>query len=271
LVAVLHSSSHPSSSCPSIPHLGGETTASIERRMLLPSVSYVLSWGETTGSVLVRIDSRSEKEVDRNKLARAIKAMKATLNGCILQEVKTEDLSCASTQQSTVPNLLKRPATLEGVSSTKRARVAEEDSTQDSTGEKTVEEEKTVLSPMSTVIKEVYPHLGKSTLENRPSRILTWSDDVTDARAAPSKTLQRQAEELAYFVNAGASCDVIPTAETIVRMLNQGDMTLIRENVQCLLPAEYQHELNVDRVIITHGLVKFIRHHHMKDQQGKDV
>jgi hypothetical protein len=140
-------------------HLGGKSTASIERMMLLPSAS--LSWGETAGSVLVRIGSRSEQEVDRNKLACAIKAMKATLNGCILQEVKTEDLSCASTQQSTVPNLLKRPATLEGVSLTKRARVAKEDSTQDSTqdstGEKTVEEEKTVLLPMSTVIKEVYP------------------------------------------------------------------------------------------------------------------
>jgi hypothetical protein len=118
---------------------------------------------------------------------------------------------------------------------TKCARVAEEDSTQDSTGEDTVEEEKTVLLPMSTVIKEVYPRLGKSTLENRQSCILTWSDDVTDARAAPSKTVQRRAEELAYFVNAGASCNVIPAAETIVRMLNRGDMTLIRENIHCLL------------------------------------
>jgi hypothetical protein len=33
----------------------------------------------------------SKKEIDQNKLAVAIKAMKATLNGCNLQEVKIED------------------------------------------------------------------------------------------------------------------------------------------------------------------------------------
>jgi hypothetical protein len=117
---------------------------------------------------------------------------------------------------------------------------------------------------VSTVLKEVYPRLGKNTLQNRKSRILTWSNDATDATAAPSKTVKRRAEELAYFVNAGASCDVIPAAETIVRMLNRADMTLIRENVQRLLQEEY-HELNVDRVI-TNGLVKFIRHHLTKGQ-----
>jgi hypothetical protein len=53
---------------------------------------------------------------------------------------------------ATSTNLLKKPATLEGVSSMrKRARVAkDEDATQ----------EKTVMLPMSMVIKEVYPPLG---------------------------------------------------------------------------------------------------------------
>jgi hypothetical protein len=41
-------------------------------------------------------------------------------------------------------------------------------------------------------------------------------------------------------------------------------MNHIRQNVQYMLGAEY-HQLNMDRVI-TNGLVKFIRHHHMKGQ-----
>jgi hypothetical protein len=259
--------------------LGEKTTASIERMSSMPSLSYILSWGETTGSVLVRFGGRSEKGVDRNKLALAIKAMKATLNGCILQDEKIQTPSCASTQQPTVPNLLKRPrigeeySTQDTVSSTKRARVAEKDSTQGTSLT-------TVLSPVSKIIKEVYPRLGARTLENRQSRILTWTDDATpvppaapwtdDATpvppAAPSKTVQRRAEELAYFVNAGASGDAIPAAETIVRMLKRGDMTLVRQNVQRLL----QPEENVDKVI-TDGLIKFIRHHHTKGQRSKDA
>jgi hypothetical protein len=74
-------------------HLEEKTTASIERTRPIPSLSYILSWGETTGSVLVRIGGRHEKEVDRNKLALAIKVMKAALNGCILQEVKRQNIS----------------------------------------------------------------------------------------------------------------------------------------------------------------------------------
>jgi hypothetical protein len=46
-------------------------------------------------------------------------------------------------------------------------------------------------------------------------------------------------------------------------------MNPIRQNVQYMLGSEY-HQLNVDRVV-TDGLIKFIRHHHMKGQQSKDV
>jgi hypothetical protein len=199
--------------------------------------------------------------------------LKQTMNN--LQGVKIEILLPMSTGDelpmpklaASIPNLLKRPATkaatlVEGISSTrKRARVAEDEDLN--------LQKKILLSPISKVIKDVYPRLGKSTLENRESRILTWSDDATTDATAPSKTVQRRAEELAYFLNAGACCDAIPAAETIVRMLNRADMSLIRENVERLLEAEY-HESNVDRVI-TEGLVKFMRHHHTKGQRSKDV
>jgi hypothetical protein len=41
-------------------------------------------------------------------------------------------------------------------------------------------QEKIVMSPMSMVIKKVYPRLGNFTLENRQSFLLTWSNDATD-------------------------------------------------------------------------------------------
>jgi hypothetical protein len=59
----------------------------------IPSISYILSWGEATGAVLVRFGGL-ENEIDHTKeLALAVEVMKAALNDCNLHEVKREALS----------------------------------------------------------------------------------------------------------------------------------------------------------------------------------
>jgi hypothetical protein len=166
-----------------------------------------------------------------------------------------------------LPNLLKRPATLPlgGISKNKRAQLEEEDA--DST------QQKTAVLLISKVLNEAYPRSGKQTLENRQSCILTWDNKATGALdsigTTPNRTVRKKAEELAYLLNVGASGDAVQAAATLVRMLNQADMILIRQNVRCMLGVEYL-ELNVDKVI-TDGLVKLIRHHPTKGQQSKDV
>jgi hypothetical protein len=164
------------------------------------------------------------------------------------------------------PNLLKRAATilpLEGVSTNKRAQLAVED--------KYFTLGKTIVSPVLNVVKELYPHLGKHSLENRQSHILSWDNEARlMLLISPNILVQRKAEELTYLAIAGVFGYVVQAAETLVRMFNQVNMNHIRQNVQRLLHrrrAEH-HELNVDRVTTT-GLVKFIWHHHTKDQQSK--
>jgi hypothetical protein len=148
-----------------------------------------------------------------------------------------------------LPNLLKRTGTplLEGVSTNKRTRLAQQDDDPML--------EKTTMLPILKILNEVYP---KRTLENPKGRI-----------NAPNRTVQRKAEELAYLLNAGASGDAVQATVILVRMLNQADMNHIRQNIHYILGTE-NHEVNVDR-IMTHGLVKFIQYHHTKGQQSKDV
>jgi hypothetical protein len=131
------------------------------------------------------------------------------------------------------------------------------------------------LSPTSKVIKELYPRLGKSTLESQQSRIFSWSEgtaalDSTTTSNATTKTAQRKAETLAYLVHAGASGNPVPAAETVVRMLDRVDCNPItRENVHRMLRAE-NHELNVVGVIAD-GLAEFIKHHTTSGQRSKDA
>ena len=242
----------------------------------ITSVSYILTWGETTGAVLARFGGLVEKEIDQSELAVAVEAMKATLNACSIREVKRENLettrheqpSTKTTASASIPsNCLKRPANptsiLERQSTIKRTRIAEdEDSTL----------EKTISSPTSKVIKGLYPRLGKNTLESRQSRILNWSEGTAaldSSSNAPTKAAQNKAETLAYLVHAGASGNPALAAETVVRMLDRVDCHRIRENVRRILRAE-NHELNVDRVI-ANGLVEFIQHHHTRGQRSKDA
>ena len=237
----------------------------------ITSVSYILTWGETSGAVLARFGGLVEKEIDQSELAVAVEAMKATLNACSIREVKRENLettrheqpSTKTTASASIPsNCLKRPANttsiLERQSTMKRTRISEdEDSTL----------EKTVSSPTSKVIKGLYPRLGNNTLESRQSRILNWSGGTAaldSSSNAPTKAAQNKAETLAYLVHAGASGNPALAAETVVRMLDRVDCHPIRENVPRILRAE-NHELNVDRVI-ANGLVEFIQHHHTRGQ-----
>jgi hypothetical protein len=131
--------------------------------------------------VLLRIGGG--KEIDRSKLALAVEAMTATLNGSV------GDLSTAKATASTPINGLKRPSdsALEGQSMIKRSRVAE-----DSVAETTM------LSPISKAMKQLFPRLGKSTLESRQSCVLNWSEEtaVFDAAMHPLKQRRTRLKHL---------------------------------------------------------------------------